>query len=395
MLDYQHGDYRTFYPLDLYSLGTKDPPHVTHNAKGQLLPVHNIGGPVLWLLPFALLGRLGAVLFISFVTLLIVINIHKCLLTMGISERNAFLVGLAYGVASPLYLYSHLSFVEPLGALASIYILRKLFQNKLSSTDVVISSLLLSMLPWVHIRFALLEVPLFFFMLFKISQQHRLKYYAYYFIPFLLLFLGLEFYNYMVWGNLNPAASQMNNNTAPFEKLPFNGLLGIFFDQEYGIFINFPIFIFMITGILLTMKRKFGLYHLFVLVTSIPYIIGFTTLRHWSGGWCPPARFMLVLLPIYCFYIAYALEHIQSKLARNVFWLTFTYGFLYNIASILPPHNGFNGETGRNNPLAYPQLFGYHLTDFLPSMFLPHQLGLFLLWIGLFIGGAFLLVSLN
>lgn len=29
MLDYQHGDYRSFYPIDLYALGTKAPPHVT------------------------------------------------------------------------------------------------------------------------------------------------------------------------------------------------------------------------------------------------------------------------------------------------------------------------------------------------------------------------------
>lgn len=129
-----------------------------------------------------------------------------------------------------------------------------------------------------------------------------------------------------------------------------------------------------------------GSYHLFVLTTSIPYIIGFTTLRHWSGGWSPPARFMLVLLPIYCFYMAYALEYVQSKLARILFWATFIYGFLYNVASILPPRNGFNGETGQNNTLAYLQLFGYHLTDFLPSMFLPHQIWLFLLWIGLFLG---------
>lgn len=395
MLDYQHGDYHAFYPLKLYALGTTDPPHVTHNTRGELLPVHNIGGPVLWLLPFALLGRLGAVLFMSFITLLIVINIYKCLLTMGIQERNAFLVSLAYAVASPLYLYSHLTFVEPLGALVSIYILRMLFQQELTPRDVVLSACLLSSLPWIHIRFVLIEIPLFFFMLYRIYRYHHLRYFAYYLIPCILFFLGLELYNYLVWGTLNPAANQMNNNTAPLEKLPFNGLLGIFFDQEYGIFLNFPIFIFMITGILLTIHKKFRLYHVFVLATSLPYIIGFTTLRHWSGGYCPPARFMLVLLPIYCFYIAYAVEHMQSKFIRLLFWATFSYGCLYNLVSLFPPHNGFNGETGRNTIVGYIQLFGRHVTDLLPSMFLPNQTGLFILWVVIFVGGAFLLVFLN
>ncbi len=395
MLDYKHGDYRSFYPIDLYALGTKVPPHVTHNTRGDLLPVHNIGGPVLWLLPFALFsGRLGAVFFISFITILILINMYKCLLLMGISEKTAFLVTLAYGIASPLYIYSHLSFVEPIGALVSIYLLRKLFQKKLSISDVFISSLLLSILPWVHIRFTLMEIPLFFFMLYKIYQLNKLKHfkpYLYYLIPFILLFLAFEFYNYTVWGTLNPAANQMNNNTAPLEKLPFTGFLGIFFDQEYGIFLNFPIFIFMIAGIFLTFKKKFRFYHVFVLTTSIPYIIGFASLRHWSGGWCPPGRFMLVLLPIYCFYLAYALEQSDNKTTRILFWLTLVYGFIYNVLSILPPHNGFNGETGHNYTIVYPQLFGHHLTDFLPSLFLPNQSWLFAVWIALFVGGALLI----
>src|SRR5438477_9902765 len=68
MLDYQHGDYRVFYPLYIA-------PHVAYNARGQLLPLHNIGGPVLWLLPYYLWGRLGAVLFISLLSVLIILNI--------------------------------------------------------------------------------------------------------------------------------------------------------------------------------------------------------------------------------------------------------------------------------------------------------------------------------
>ncbi len=44
MLDYTHGDYRTFYPTNLA-------PHVSYSASGQLLPLHSIGAPILWLIP--------------------------------------------------------------------------------------------------------------------------------------------------------------------------------------------------------------------------------------------------------------------------------------------------------------------------------------------------------
>ena len=354
--------------------------------------MHNIGGPVLWLLPYALLGRMGVLLFMSIITVLIVVNIYCCLLSIGISERSAFLAGLAYGLASPLTIYAHLSFVEPLGALIVIYLLRLLLAPELKIRQVVLGALLLSLLPWVHIRFALVEIPLFLLLLYKLLRTKQWRTLSCYLAAFLLLFLGYELYNLLVWGTLNPGANQMNNNTAPFEKLPFEGLLGVFFDQEYGLLINFPVFLLAIAGLLLMLRRRFIPFHLLVLAIALPYMLGFTTLRHWTGGWCPPARFMLILLPLFSLYLGYALEHIQSRVGRVVFKLTCVYGFLYAIASILPPHNGFNAGVGHNNTLAFLQLFGHRLSDLLPSMFLPDESWLLLVWIGLFIGGAFLLV---
>ena len=69
MQDYLNGDYHVFYPQNIT-------PHVIAGASGRLLPIHGIGGPVLWVLPFALAGWLGAVLFMSALTLLIVWNIY-------------------------------------------------------------------------------------------------------------------------------------------------------------------------------------------------------------------------------------------------------------------------------------------------------------------------------
>src|SRR6266516_6457438 len=82
MLDYKNGDYRSFYPIHL-------DPHVTHNERGQLLPLHNIGAPLLWLLPYYFLGRLGAVWFITLVSLLIIFNIYAFLISMKIGKRYA------------------------------------------------------------------------------------------------------------------------------------------------------------------------------------------------------------------------------------------------------------------------------------------------------------------
>lgn len=377
MLDYTNRDYFQFYPTPI-------DPHITYNAHHQLLPLHSIGAPLLWLLPFALLGRLGAVWFIALVTALVILTLYQVLLLMGICECIAFRVCLAYAVASPFYIYAHLSFVEPVGALACVYIMRVLLQEKHSWGELTICSLLLGILPWVHIRLALLEIPLFFFLLYRIYRLYGLRrwqYYVAYLLPVTLLFVALEIYSYQFWGTLNPAANQISGNSQPFEVNPFMGMVGMLFDQEHGILLNFPIFLFLFPGILLTLKKRLIGYHLLVLAVSVPYIVACTSFRHWSGGWCPPGRFILVLLPLYAFYLAYALEHIGAKWSHILWNVACWYGFLYCIVSLLPPHNGFNAENGTNNALAFLQVANYRLTDLLPSVYLTGKVWLLVVWI--------------
>jgi hypothetical protein len=394
-LDYAHRDYSVFYPVHL-------DPHLSRNVSGQLLPLHSIGGPVLWLIPFALFGRLGAMWFMSLVSVLIILNIYKLLLTMHIRHSYAFLVSLAYAIASPLYIYSHLNFIEPIGALLCIYVFRKVLQETVSVSDVFLSSVCLGILPWVHIRFALFEVILFFALLFKIYQQNKYenwKYYLWYLLPVMALFVFMEVYSYTVWGTLNPALSELNG-MAPdqfFAALPFVGLLGNSFDQNFGLLVNFPLFIFLFVGVVLALKKKFLAYNVLILAVSIPYILLFTTYKDWSGGWGPPARFLVVLLPLWAFYLAYALEQINNALSKLVFGGTVAYGFIYSLLSIKDSYNGINSPAA-NHTLIYLQtllhMYRHRLTAYFPSIFYPHP-KLFVAWIGFFVGLSILLIYSN
>jgi hypothetical protein len=385
MSDYTNGDYHAFYP------GRIDP-HLSYGAHGQLLPLHSIGAPILWLIPFLVLGRLGAVFFISLVSLLIILNIYKLLVAMKISQKNAFIVSLAYTIASPVYMYSHLTFIEPVGALICIYVLRKIVQKELKITEVSVCSLLLGLLPWVHIRFALFELILFFALFYTIYEnigRKHITYYACYLCPIIVLFVAYELYTYTFWGTLNPGVIEINDihkNSSPFAIAPYNGILGIFLDQQYGFLINFPIFMLLFPGIFLAMKKQFARYNLLMLLLSIPYILLFTSFKNWTGGWCPPARLIFVLLPLYAFYLAYALQQLDNVLAYAIAGITILYGLLYNLLSLFPSLNSFNGPTGQNRTIMYIQLFNYRLTDLFPSLFVANQTGLFLLWIIICVG---------
>ena len=391
MLDYTHGDYRTFYPTNLA-------PHVSYSASGQLLPLHSIGAPILWLIPYYFWGRLGAVLFISCIAVLIILNIYWLLLIMGISRKYALIVSLAYMLASPVYLYSHLTFIEPIGALLCIYVLRKVLQKEISTADILVSSLLLGILPWIHIRFALFEIVLFGAFLYKLYASNKfknLKYYVYFLLPVVALFVLFEIYNLKVWGTLNPTINEVNDihgNSKPFAALPFRAILGLLFDQEFGLFISFPVFIFLFMGIVLAMKKQFTRYNLLLLALSLPYLLICTTFRIWSGGWSPTARFLIVLLPLGSFYMAYALEQLRSILSSIVFALAMIFGCIYNLLALVPSLNSFNDGRGRNRALMQLWLFHHRVTDFLPSMFLSGQNRLFVLWISAYVVLAVLML---
>src|SRR5262245_56834013 len=107
------------------------------------------------------------------VSILIIRNIYLLVQAMGLRDRSPFRAALAYTLASSLFIYAHMNFIEPVGALCCIYVFRKLFQEEITHRDLLISSLLLGILPWVHIRFALLEIGLFFLLLYTLYRLKR------------------------------------------------------------------------------------------------------------------------------------------------------------------------------------------------------------------------------
>jgi hypothetical protein len=129
---YDAGDYTEFYPRPIW-------PHTSPGPNGEPLPWHGIGGPVLWLVPFALGGRAGVIAFMVVISLLIVANVFLLARALGVSTRTAFGVGLAFAVGTPILTYSSMSFVEPIGALVCVYALRLLHTNTLRTATCYLS----------------------------------------------------------------------------------------------------------------------------------------------------------------------------------------------------------------------------------------------------------------
>jgi len=367
MRAYEHKDYLSFYP------GTLGP-HIVI-VRGRILQIHQPGGPILWLIPFLLFGRLGAIWFMAAVSVLIILNIYRFLLATRIRQPIAYDVSLTLALASPLFIYAHMNFVEPIGALVCVYILRKFIESDASLSVLLLSSILLGLLPWVNMRFILIEVPLFFMILWQLSQQYRLRNMLYYIarvayiLPLALLMLGLEAFSWLSTGSLDPTLAQrvyQHGNT--FALSPFTPLFGLLFDQADGLLICFPLSAFLLAGFLLSAKKRYLIYNLAILFTSLPYMIAISTYIAWHGAWSPPARYVSVLLPIWSFYLACVLQQVNGRFVKQFFRITFWWAVVYNLLSLLPPTNGFNDPMGPNKVLAFLHTGNSYLTDLWPAV---------------------------
>jgi hypothetical protein len=360
---YDHRDYWSYYPLLIQ-------PHVAPGPDGTSLPLHSIGGPVLWLVPFLLWGRAGAVGFMVVVSLLIVANVYWLVRALDVDRRVAVSVAFAFGVGTPVLTYAAMSFVEPIGALGCVYALRVLHQRDIRNRDLLLVSAALGVLPWVHGRF-LLFPPLFlaFFVVRLRREPVRLVRVL---APAAVLFAGLELYDLLLWHTPALAPNQVSAGAVPLQDNPLPALLGTVLDQEVGVIPNFPVFLFVLPGLVLAASRRALNAHVALLV--VPYTLVVCSFPAWDGAWSPPSRFMAVVLPLLAGHVAIAWQRIGGALLVG-------YAALLTGLAVGTANGGFSARSGVNPALArLDALTGVDLTRWVPSSALDGQQLLFLGW---------------
>lgn len=375
---YDRREYWAFSPIWLE-------PHVSPGPDGRPLPLHSIGGPVLWLVPFLIWGRAGAVAFMVAVSLGIVANVYLLVRQLDVARRTALAVGLAFAVGTPILTYSAMSFVEPIGALGCLYALRVLHRREVRPRDLLLASAGLGVLPWVHSRF-LLFPPLFLaFLLLRALREPgpgRGVRVLCVLAPAAVLLLGLEVYHALVWGTLDLAPNQVNAGAVPFRANPLRALGGTLLDQEVGVVPNFPIFLFALPGLLLSASRRYLALHVHVLAAVVPYLLVVCSFPAWDGAWSPPARFMAVVLPLLAGHVALALDRAGGVLTRVLAGAAATVGAVLTAVAVHTPDGGFSAQRGYSPSLQLiDAATALDLTRFVPSAALDGQLPLFLGWL--------------
>ncbi|HKS99046.1 MAG TPA: hypothetical protein VJT31_05890, partial [Rugosimonospora sp.] len=378
--DHLHGDYHSFYRWYLQ-------PHVVTAPNGHRLPLHSIGGPLLWLVPFILWGRAGACLLIALISVLIVANTYRFLREQEIGPGYAFLATLLLALASPVYVYSSMTFVEPIGALVLLYAVRVALAPKPHPGRVLTAAVGVAYLPWVHPRFLMFALVLAGLLAFRLWRDRRgpgLRPYLAVLVPLGVSLALLELYTVLVWGSVNPVVNSTANGDGPFQIPLHVGLMNLFFDRQVGLIANYPVFLLVLPGILLSARRTRPLRHAAIAAVVVPYLLLVGTFADWWAGYSPPARFLVVIVPLLTYYLAYALQRLDSILVACAALLLGAASYAASLTSDLMPSARFStfGKPNRALVDLTHAFGGTRLLRFIPSGSAPGgQHGLFLAWL--------------
>lgn len=331
-------------------------PHVGKGREGQMYPLHGLGLS-LFILPFyILLGVLGVRISLGFCTALLISNIFLFSFEVTKNKNGSLWITCLLGISAPLITHSVLIFPEIMAGLIILWIVRKiyLFSNlKPRISHSLLVGICLGLLPWLHVKYLIVVFVLTLFIFYYFYRQRvKREIYVYLIIPLLIFSFSLMNYFYHFYKSILPnAAYQSIEHPTLFSGNPMVGILGSFFDQERGLFINAPIYILAIWGAVFLWKRE---RELTLLLGSIiiPYFILISSFRDWMGGWSPASRYLVPLVGLLSVFIGECFIRLKRLIFfRLIFYLFVLWGLL--LVSLIPFtfHFGYGDWLGENEAL--------------------------------------------
>jgi hypothetical protein len=144
---------------------------------------------------------------------------------------------------------------------------------------------------------------------------------------------------YVIYGTINPEApyGDYPRVFVLMRNIP-RGLLGLMFDQKFGLFVYAPVYLFAAAGLWAMARRSEWRWLGAVLLAATAVHVGSTTrLYMWWGGTSAPARFLVPIVPCLAPMIAAALPAVRTAAARAVLWITLGVSVAIAIVSVTQP----------------------------------------------------------
>lgn len=234
-----------------YIDGELKPDYLRRGANGQIYSIHAPGLPALVLPAFALAGYRGASLFLALLAAVGAGLLWRLSWRVTGGDSRAAWFGWAVAAFSAPFLF-HAFTMYPDGA-ASVFLLVGVMAlaraTELSPARLVLQGAALAFLPWLHTRYALLAAALGLAILLRLARAPHAWRRAALFLamPAAGAIAWFAFF-YAIYGTPNPAAPYGTYTQSALANLP-RGVMGLLFDQQFGLLATAPALIVSVVGL--------------------------------------------------------------------------------------------------------------------------------------------------
>jgi hypothetical protein len=329
--NHQRGDYKPFFGGDLR------PDFMQRGLNGQIYSIHAPGLPVLLLPAYAAAGARGATAFICLLAALTALAIYDLAFALA-GGRAALWTWAGVCLSVPFVPHSWAIFPEMPGALlvawGALWLLRS---DDPTALRWFVRGLALAVLPWLHTKFIVfLAIFAAGFGLKLWRSPRRLAALA---APIAISCAAWLLSFYVIYGEFDPEApyGAYTSIYVLTRNIP-HGLLGLFFDQKFGLLFYAPVYLASIAGAWYGVNdKRLRTGSLVLLLTIAAYVGSTARLYMFWGGSSAPARFFVPLLPCLAPFVALAIERLRSTAARSLVGLWLAIGLGIAVLGVVSP----------------------------------------------------------
>ncbi|HEY5907143.1 MAG TPA: hypothetical protein VIZ31_03820, partial [Vicinamibacteria bacterium] len=205
-------------------------------------------------------------------------------------------------LSPPLLSYAGLIFTEVPAALG-VTILLKYGRDAgaLTARRALGLGALLAFLPWLNVRYAGLSAVL---ALFVLASRPPVRRAGMLLLPPVVAAVALALYHQALYGFIDPRRVYGRRPEFALQTLR-EGLPGLLLDQEFGLLVYAPVFVLAGAGIVALWRKDRRL--ALTAAVLVAFVLGTAGSWHmWRGGFNPPARFLVPIVPILALGVAVA-----------------------------------------------------------------------------------------
>jgi len=296
--DYAAGRYRDFFG------GSLEPHYRVRGKHGDVVSLHAVGLSLLILPAYAAGGYPAASFFMALLAALLAREIRELVRSWsgsdGLAEATAWLLA----VSPPLVHYAGLIFTEVPAALAVAVALRRGRDPWSASRPAGAAwALAIAALPWLNVRYAAVAAALLALALCGRPPKRVAVVLS---ASLVLSAIAIALWHFHLYGFFDPRRVYGRRPELSPSLLP-EGIQGLLLDQEFGLLPYAPVFALAVPGLvrLFAGSRRLG-----AAVAALLLIVLLTagSWPMWRGGFNPPARFLVPVLPALALCVAAALR---------------------------------------------------------------------------------------